>query len=273
MEIGSNTCVDRGSVDDTVIGRGTKIDNLVQVGHNVRIGARCLVMARRRASPAARGSATTSILGGQVGVADHLTIGDGARIARQERRLRRRRRPAPTISGYPGAAAPQIACGRRRRCTGWPRSSPELEALVRGAKPRWLGARWRGTPIVAGRRAAHRRRDDRALRRRGSRAAASSSAGSTCRRARDPGARRRGARPPSAAPRSATATRRSTPSSTCWPRSAPSSSTTSSSSSTAPSRRSLDGSFAPCLDGARRAPASPSRRASPWSTGSPRRSS
>ena len=45
VEIGRNTCVDRGSVDDTVIGAGTKIDNLVHIGHNVRVGARCLIMA------------------------------------------------------------------------------------------------------------------------------------------------------------------------------------------------------------------------------------
>ena len=45
MEVGSNSTVDRGSVDDTVIGRGTKLDNLVHVGHNVRIGDRCLIMA------------------------------------------------------------------------------------------------------------------------------------------------------------------------------------------------------------------------------------
>ncbi len=45
VEIGSNSTVDRGSVDDTVVGKGTKLDNLVHVGHNVRIGERCLLMA------------------------------------------------------------------------------------------------------------------------------------------------------------------------------------------------------------------------------------
>ena len=57
VEIGSCTCVDRGSFEDTVIGQGTKIDNLVQVGHNVRLGARCLV-GGDRASREAAGSAT-----------------------------------------------------------------------------------------------------------------------------------------------------------------------------------------------------------------------
>jgi UDP-3-O-[3-hydroxymyristoyl] glucosamine N-acyltransferase len=79
VEIGSNSCVDRGSVDDTVIGRGTKIDNLVHVGHNVRIGQRCLLMA-------GVGIAGTThigddvILAGHVGVTDHLVIGNRARI-------------------------------------------------------------------------------------------------------------------------------------------------------------------------------------------------
>jgi UDP-3-O-[3-hydroxymyristoyl] glucosamine N-acyltransferase len=80
VEIGSNSCVDRGSVDDTIIGRGTKIDNLVHVGHNVRIGRRCLLMA----GVGIAGSTHIGddvILAGHVGVTDHLVIGDRARIA------------------------------------------------------------------------------------------------------------------------------------------------------------------------------------------------
>jgi len=80
VEIGANTTVDRGSVDDTVVGAGTKIDNLVQVGHNVRIGARCLLMAQVGIG----GSTVVGddvILAGQVGLIDHLVIGKGARVA------------------------------------------------------------------------------------------------------------------------------------------------------------------------------------------------
>ena len=80
VEIGSNSCVDRGSVDDTVIGRGTKIDNLVQVGHNVRIGERCLLMAGVGVAGSTR-VGDGAILAGHVGVTDHLTIGPGARVA------------------------------------------------------------------------------------------------------------------------------------------------------------------------------------------------
>jgi UDP-3-O-[3-hydroxymyristoyl] glucosamine N-acyltransferase len=80
VEIGSNSCVDRGSVDDTVIGRGTKIDNLVQVGHNVRIGERCLLMAGVGVAGSTR-LGDGAILAGHVGVTDHLRIGAGARVA------------------------------------------------------------------------------------------------------------------------------------------------------------------------------------------------
>jgi UDP-3-O-[3-hydroxymyristoyl] glucosamine N-acyltransferase len=80
VEVGSNSCVDRGSLDDTVIGRGTKLDNLVHVGHNVRLGERCLLMAGVGVAGSTR-VGNDVILAGHVGVTDHLTIGDGARVA------------------------------------------------------------------------------------------------------------------------------------------------------------------------------------------------
>jgi UDP-3-O-[3-hydroxymyristoyl] glucosamine N-acyltransferase len=80
VEIGSNTCVDRGSMSDTVIGRGTKLDNLVHVGHNVRLGERCLAMAGVGIAGSTR-IGNDVILAGHVGVTDHLVIGDGARLA------------------------------------------------------------------------------------------------------------------------------------------------------------------------------------------------
>jgi len=82
VEIGANTTIDRGSVDDTVVGPGTKIDNLVQVGHNVRIGARCLIAA----CVGIAGSTHVGddvFLAGQAGIADHVTIGRGARVTVQ----------------------------------------------------------------------------------------------------------------------------------------------------------------------------------------------
>jgi len=79
IEIGANTCIDRGSVDDTVIGSGTKIDNLVHIAHNVRVGARCLIMALAGIAGSCQVEDDV-IIAGQVGIADHLTIGRGARL-------------------------------------------------------------------------------------------------------------------------------------------------------------------------------------------------
>jgi len=80
VEIGSHTCVDRGTFADTVIGRGTKIDNLVQIGHNVRVGARCLIMA----TTGIAGSVDIGndvIIAGAVGIADRAVIEDRATIS------------------------------------------------------------------------------------------------------------------------------------------------------------------------------------------------
>ena len=80
VEIGANSTVDRGALRDTVIGEGTKIDNLVQIGHNVVIGRHCVIVAQTGIS----GSAELGdfvVLGGQVGVVGHVKIGAGAQIA------------------------------------------------------------------------------------------------------------------------------------------------------------------------------------------------
>lgn len=80
VEIGANTTIDRGAMDDTVIGEGTKIDNLVQIGHNVKIG-------RHSAMASGVGIAGSTVIGngvqigGASGVNGHITIGDGAQIA------------------------------------------------------------------------------------------------------------------------------------------------------------------------------------------------
>ncbi len=82
VEIGANTTIDRGSVDDTVIGAGTKIDNLVHIGHNVRIGRVCLLMAQVGIAGSTRID-DGCILAGQVGVQGHQTIGAGATLGGQ----------------------------------------------------------------------------------------------------------------------------------------------------------------------------------------------
>ncbi|MEO5799269.1 MAG: UDP-3-O-(3-hydroxymyristoyl)glucosamine N-acyltransferase [Gemmatimonadales bacterium] len=79
VEVGSCSCVDRGSLGDTVIGRGSKLDNHVHVGHNVRMGTDCLLMAGVGVS----GSTVIGnrvVLAGQSGVAGHLTLGDDVKV-------------------------------------------------------------------------------------------------------------------------------------------------------------------------------------------------
>jgi UDP-3-O-[3-hydroxymyristoyl] glucosamine N-acyltransferase len=79
VEIGANTCVDRGALGTTRIGAGTKIDNLVQVGHNVQIGPRCLLVAQSGVAGSSRlGPEVT--LAAQAGISGHLSIGPGALI-------------------------------------------------------------------------------------------------------------------------------------------------------------------------------------------------
>ncbi len=80
VEIGANTCVDRGAMDDTIIGEGTKIDNLVQIAHNVEIGRFCLIAANVGLSGTVKLGDGVQI-GGGAGVSDHVNIGTGARLA------------------------------------------------------------------------------------------------------------------------------------------------------------------------------------------------
>ncbi len=80
VEIGANSCIDRGALNDTIIGAGTKIDNLVQIGHNVVVGRHCVIVGQA----AIAGSAVLEdyvVMGGQSGVAGHIRIGMGAQIA------------------------------------------------------------------------------------------------------------------------------------------------------------------------------------------------
>jgi UDP-3-O-[3-hydroxymyristoyl] glucosamine N-acyltransferase len=80
VEIGANSCVDRGALKDTVIGEGTKIDNLVQIGHNVVIGRHCVIVGQTGIS----GSTELGdfvVMGGQSGLVGHIKVGSGAQMA------------------------------------------------------------------------------------------------------------------------------------------------------------------------------------------------
>jgi UDP-3-O-[3-hydroxymyristoyl] glucosamine N-acyltransferase len=115
VEIGANTTVDRGTLGDTVIGEGTKIDNLVQIGHNCRIGRRCLIAGQAGLA----GSTIVEdsvLLGGRSASAGHLTIGRGARLAGNAVATRNVP-PGAAIAGFPARDMPvwrrEIATLRR----------------------------------------------------------------------------------------------------------------------------------------------------------------
>ena len=82
VEIGANTTIDRGAIEDTIIGNGTKIDNQVQIGHNSVIGNHCVICGQVGLAGSSKIDDMV-MLGGQVGVAGHLTIGAGSKIAAQ----------------------------------------------------------------------------------------------------------------------------------------------------------------------------------------------
>lgn len=109
VEIGANTTVDRGAGPDTVIGQGTRIDNLVQIGHNVKIGRYCVIVAHVGISGSTQ-LGDYVMLGGQAGVAGHITIGAGARIAAQSGIMR----DIPPKGEYMGSPAVPIRQGMRQ---------------------------------------------------------------------------------------------------------------------------------------------------------------
>ena len=80
VDIGANTTIDRGALNDTIIGQGTKIDNLVQIGHNVVIGRHCVIVALTGIA----GSCELGdfvVMAGKSGLPGHLKVGDGAQVA------------------------------------------------------------------------------------------------------------------------------------------------------------------------------------------------
>ena len=99
VEIGANTCIDRATMGSTVVGEGTKLDNLVQVGHNVKIGRHCALAGQVGIS----GSVEVGegvLMGGQAGVADHVRIGDKA-ILTAKAGVMGRVPPGAVVTGAP----------------------------------------------------------------------------------------------------------------------------------------------------------------------------
>ncbi|MFO1171337.1 MAG: UDP-3-O-(3-hydroxymyristoyl)glucosamine N-acyltransferase [Hyphomicrobiaceae bacterium] len=117
VEIGANSTIDRGALKDTVIGEGTKIDNLVQIGHNVVVGRHCVIVAQVGIA----GSTELGdyvVVGGQVGIIGHTRVGTGAQIAAQ--------------SGVTGEVAPGAKlCGSpARSITDFAREVATLKRLA-----------------------------------------------------------------------------------------------------------------------------------------------
>lgn len=106
VDIGANACIDRGAGPDTVIGSGTKIDNMVQIGHNVEVGAGCLFPALSGISGSTK-IGNYVMMGGAAGLAGHLTIGDGARIAAHSG-VMRDVEPGQTVAGSPALPAKEF---------------------------------------------------------------------------------------------------------------------------------------------------------------------
>ncbi|MEO1200722.1 MAG: UDP-3-O-(3-hydroxymyristoyl)glucosamine N-acyltransferase [Pseudomonadota bacterium] len=122
VEIGATTTIDRGMLDDTIVGEGTKIDNMVQIGHNVVIGRHCLIVSQVGISGSAR-LGDFVVIGGQSGVRDHARIGDFVRIA-----------AVSTVSGEitePGEYGGYVITQPARE---WLRELFEIKKLVREAR-------------------------------------------------------------------------------------------------------------------------------------------
>jgi len=119
VEVGANSTLDRARFSKTVVGRGTKIDNLVQIAHNVRIGRQCLITAQVGIA----GSTTLGdhcVLGGQSGVAGHLTLGDRVKLGAQTGLFE----DVPADSFMNGT--PAVPFGLERRLVVLSRRLPEL---------------------------------------------------------------------------------------------------------------------------------------------------
>lgn len=136
VELGAGTCIDRATTGTTVIGAGTKLDNLVQVGHNVQIGRHCVFSAQTGIS----GSCAIGdgvFMGGQVGLADHITIGQGARIGAKSG-VHKDVDAGESMFGYPALEARESMriAAALRRLPDLVKTVGRLERLLADADPK-----------------------------------------------------------------------------------------------------------------------------------------
>jgi len=129
VEIGANSTVDRGTLGDTVIRRGSKVDNLVQVGHNCDIGEDVILVAQVGISGSCR-IGRRAVLAGQVGIADHVTVGDGAILTAQSGV------PSDVPAGEVWGGTPSRPSAETRRIWAAERMLPDLVRRLRGLEKR-----------------------------------------------------------------------------------------------------------------------------------------
>ncbi|SRR5579871_215861 len=124
VEIGSNTTIDRATMGSTTIRKGAKLDNLIQVAHNVEIGSNTVIAAQSGISGSTKIGANV-MMGGQVGIIGHLQIGDGSKIGAQSG-VTKSTKPKTAVTGSP--AQDNIAALRSQALT---KNLPELEKRVK----------------------------------------------------------------------------------------------------------------------------------------------
>jgi len=130
VEIGANTCVDRAATGSTRIGRGTKIDNLVQIGHNVEIGEHVIVAAMSGIAGSTRIESNVTV-GAQAGVNGHIVIGQGATLASRAG-VTKSVAPMTIVSGVLPARPVLVA----RRIQASIAKRPQLVAKLHGLEAR-----------------------------------------------------------------------------------------------------------------------------------------
>ena len=121
VEVGANVTIDRGALDDTFVGQGSRIDNLVQLGHGVQLGKHCVIVSQVGISGSTR-LGDFVIAAGQAGLAGHLTIGDGAQIAAKAG-LMRDVEAGEKVAGYPAVPVRQ-----------WHKQTVAIAKLIRPKK-------------------------------------------------------------------------------------------------------------------------------------------
>ncbi|MES2328540.1 MAG: UDP-3-O-(3-hydroxymyristoyl)glucosamine N-acyltransferase [Bacteroidota bacterium] len=125
VEIGSNTTIDRATIGSTIIRSGVKLDNLIQIAHNVEIGANTVIAAQAGVSGSTK-IGRNALVGGQVGIVGHLTIADGTKINAQSGLTKSVKEPNKSFNGSPAQDFSQSL-----RIQSMTRNLPELEKRVK----------------------------------------------------------------------------------------------------------------------------------------------